>query len=579
MPPAPPRRRPRARRARAAAVAVVAALGGGCADDGVTVVTVSSRPAVRPVEELAVTLSNANATLVERFAVDGRAFPLTFSIETGGRDGVLELHADAFDGAGAAVGIGAATVALGGRTDVDLMLEPTDFVVNTVFVGDQALAFRPDAGGRQLAVGADGVITTGWTDSCSVVGRCDVFGRRFDATGQAVTSALAAGTAQFNFNRTNNIIGYEPSLATNAAGATLAVWSDGGELMAVTIDAAGAATAITETIVASGTAPTTPAVAALPGGRFVVAWTELAMAGQYQVRAIWLDDRAQPVLNPVTGSVAPYTASTVNLGDPAPPAVVALGDGAAHGIAWRNGSILRGRFYTSAGMPRAAADVSIGTFGADLIGEVQLAPAGPDVAVLFSRRTSGGDADDGQLVLRRITPAGARTGVDAIVARGVTTIRPMALAGRADGALAVAWEACAEDGDGAGCAIRTQLFRPNLAAVGAPALTNTTTAGNQIEPSLAALPGGELFVMWSDGSAAAPDTDGFSIRARVLYPAYDDVRGLGARCTSSAACGDGNVCMPGSDATPRCYRACAGDRSCLYGGSCTTIGDESGCLF
>jgi hypothetical protein len=72
------------------------------------------------------------------------------------------------------------------RVDADLLLEPNDFVVNTTYVGSQDLAFRLDGGGRQLAVGADGVFTIGWSDTCQMVGRCDVFGRRFDATGSAV---------------------------------------------------------------------------------------------------------------------------------------------------------------------------------------------------------------------------------------------------------------------------------------------------------------------------------------------------------------------------------------------------------
>jgi hypothetical protein len=149
----------RALRYAALAGTVVLGATAACGGDGVTVVTVRTRPAVRGVEELAVTMANANATLTESFAVDGRTFPLTFSIETGGRDGVMELRGDGLDRDGKAVGSGLATVDLGGRSDIDLMIEPNDFTVNTSFVGDQALAFRLDAGGRQLAVGPDGVFT------------------------------------------------------------------------------------------------------------------------------------------------------------------------------------------------------------------------------------------------------------------------------------------------------------------------------------------------------------------------------------------------------------------------------------
>ncbi len=574
------RRRAGSRRARLVTVVTVAWLAtGACGGDGITVVTVRTRPAVRAVEQVEVTLANANATLTETFEVDARTFPLTFSIETGGRDGQLEIHGSALDGDGVLIGTGDTAVEVGGRTDVELMIDPTDFTVNTSFVGDQALAFRDDAGGRQLAISPAGVFTVGWSDSCQVVGRCDVFGRRFDTRGAPVATSLAAGVAQFNFNRTNGLIGFEPSLATNADGATLAAWSDGGDLLAVVIDADGVATAVTETTVASGTAPSTPAATALPNGRFIVAWTENGtMAGQLVVKAVWLDERGQPVANPVTSTAAAYTVSTTIITDKAPPALVALGDQSASAIVWRNGSVLRARFYTPGGLPRSALDLSIGMFGVDELGEPQIAAVAPDLAVLFGRRTSGGDADAGQLILRRVTTSGQRTGVDAIVAREVD-LRPMALAARPDGAIAAVWQACLGDSDGSACGVRFQLFRPTLAAVGAPTFANSTTANTQIEPSLVALPDGSFVAAWSDGSQAAPDTDGFGIRARIMYPAYDDTDGLGARCTRSSECGEANVCMAGSDSAARCYRACALDRTCAFGGSCTTMGDESGCLF
>jgi hypothetical protein len=566
---------------RYAALAITSSIGAAaaCGGDGVTVVTVRARPAVHGAEELEITLANANATQTESFSIIGRSFPLTFSIETGGRDGELRIHGDALDRDDRPIGSGETTLDIDGRTDVEMMLEPNDFTVNTSFVGDQALAFRLEAGGRQIAVGADDVFTIGWSDSCEVVGRCDVFGRRFDGTATPVTASLAAGTNQFNFNRTNGLVGYEPSIATNEDGATIAAWSDGGTLFAVVVDAAGAATAFTETSIATTNAPSTPAVAALTGGRFIVAWAEDApTAGQFLIKAVWLDDAGQPITNPVTGNANPYTVSTTIITTKSPPALVATGDQAEHALVWKNGSSLRGRFFAANGMARDA-DRLIGNFGADEHGEPQLASLAPEFALLFVRRTVGGDADMGQLILRRVTNTGARSGVDAILTREID-VRPMGLATRrADGAIAAVWEACQSDTDGSACGVRFQVFRPTLAAVGEPIFANTTLENTQIEPSVAALASGAFVAAWSDGSQVAPDTDGFGIRARVIYPPYDEAQGLGARCTSTAACGEGNVCMAGSDAMPRCYRACNADRSCTFGGSCTDMGDESACLF
>jgi hypothetical protein len=320
-------------------------------------------------------------------------------------------------------------------------------------------------------------------------------------------------------------------------------------------------------------------VATLPGGTFIVAWTENSMtAGQFVVKAMWLGETGQPVINPVSMSAAAYVASTTVISEKSPPALAALGVQGEHAIVWKNGSSLRGRFYNPAGVPRTTNDVSLGNFQTDEIGEPQAAALAPDIVVLFGRRTLGGDADEGQLILRRVTNTGARTGVDAILARQLDP-RPMGLATRADGAIAAAWEACMADTDGAACGIRFQIFRPTLAAVGEAIFANTTIENTQIEPSVAALTDGAFVAAWSDGSAVAPDTDGFSIRARILYPPYDDATGLGGRCTSTAACGEGNVCMAGSDGMPRCYRACSPEMPCTLGGSCTTMGDESACLF
>jgi hypothetical protein len=269
--------------------------------------------------------------------------------------------------------------------------------------------------------------------------------------------------------------------------------------------------------------------------------------------------------------------STTIITTKSPPALVATGDQLEHALVWKNGSSLRGRFFTAVGMPRDA-DRLIGQFGADEIGEPQLASQAPEFALLFTRRTVGGDADTGQLVLRRVTNTGARSGVDAILTREIDP-RPMGLATRADGAIAAVWEACMSDNDGSACGVRFQIFRPTLAAVGEPIFANTTFENTQIEPSVAALASGAFVAAWSDGSQIAPDTDGFGIRARVIYPPYDDATGLGGRCASTPACGEGNVCMAGSDGMPRCYRACNADRSCTFGGSCTDMGAESACLF
>lgn len=492
------------------AVAALAA----CGDGPYVVVTVSARPAAGDVRALEVELANASATQGERFVVDSRTFPLTFSVDTGGRTGELAITVDGEDGDGTLVARGAGTATLDGASDgaTAVLLEPTDFLVNTSFAGDQALAFRPDAGGRQIAVSPTGVATIGWSDSCQMIGRCDVFGRRFAADGKPVATTLAAGPGEFRFNR-SDVTGFEPSLATNGAGRTVAVWSTGGELLAVVVDAAGDALTATETTVATGTLPSTPAVIAVPDGRFVVAWTERApTAGQYLVRARYLSADGVPTLNPITLADTAYTVSTTTLTEANPPAMAWLGDGLAMVLVWRSGTSVRGRFYTAGGPARAADTLLASRPIGDVVGEPQVVGVGGDAVILLPH----GAGDATELVLRRLAPAGTLVGAEAVVATG-NELTPAALAART-GELAVAWTTCEPAGDGDSCAILHRRLDESLTPRGAATLVNTTTAGSQQEPSLAYLPDGAVLAAWSDASATAPDQDGFGVRARIVYP-------------------------------------------------------------
>lgn len=490
-----------------------------CADEPVTVVHLEARRAVGEVAQLEVSLDNDNATQRETFAVNGRDFPLSFSIQTPGRTGTLAIRVEARNGGGEVRAASDAAIELDpeARVDVTMMLEPTDFVVNTVYVGGQDLAFRVDGGGRQLSAGADGRFTIGWSDTCEVVGRCDVFGRRFDDTGTALSTQLAAGTTQFNLNRTDGQIGYEPSLATDRSGNTLAAWSTDGDLYAVVVDAAGAAATGIETTVAAASTPGTPAVLALPDGRFVVAWNDASpIMGQRVIKARYLSSTGTPINNPVTGTADAFQVSTTALTDDLAPAVVAFDNGAAFAVAWVAGSTIRGRFYGTTGLP-GGLDLVLATHAAaDQLEAPQLGTLGGDALILYRRGTNGGDADNGQLILRRMSAQGIHVGADAIVTDDVE-LGPGGLATQGND-VAVVWSSCTTRSDGAGCGIWLRHYDVNLAPSGPAMLVNTTLAGDQEDPSVAWLPGKATAVAWTDGSMAAPDMDGGAVRARIVYP-------------------------------------------------------------
>jgi hypothetical protein len=203
-------------------------------------------------------------------------------------------------------------------------------------------------------------------------------------------------------------------------------------------------------------------------------------------------------------------------GDEAP-AMVSLGTGSALAIAWRNGTVIRGRFYGTTGTPIGGADVVLATYpAAEDLQPPQLGTIGGDALLLYRRGTVGGDADNGQLLLRRVTAQGVHIGNDAIVTDDVE-LGPAGLA-TDGGDVAVVWAGCVTHTDGAGCGIWFRQYGSDLAPRTDALPVNTTTVGDQEDPSVAWLPGGAVAAAWSDLSMADPDRDGGAVRARILYP-------------------------------------------------------------
>jgi hypothetical protein len=154
-----------------------------------------------------------------------------------------------------------------------------------------------------------------------------------------------------------------------------------------------------------------------------------------------------------------------------------------------------------------------------------------------------------------------------------------------NGLVGATWHNCDAAGDGAGCGIRFQLLRPTGLPIGPVATANTTTAGDQTDPSIAPLGGDSFALVWTDASGQAPDASGSAVRGRVIYPALDPTDGrLGARCgqNDTAPCADGLACVAGSDGAPYCHESCDPEGpapQCPLGGICSTSGGSSACLF
>ena len=85
-----------------------------------------------------------------------------------------------------------------------------------------------------------------------------------------------------------------------------------------------------------------------------------------------------------------------------------------------------------------------------------------------------------------------------------------------DGRLLVVWrDLTGGFGDLSGSAIVAKILNPDGSTSVSPFLVNTTTAGDQNYPSVAALPGGGFLVAWEDGTAPS-GTTGNPVRFQIF---------------------------------------------------------------
>src|SRR4051812_24062716 len=207
---------------RAATVIVllgVSVFGAACDDDTYLIVTVDKRTAVHNAAKLKVTLSNAGSMRTDDLEIGDQMFPVTFSLTAPGRSGELGISIDALDTNDALVGRGVGQASLDDTT-ATVTLDSADFVVNTDYANNQFLSNDFEAVGLQLATITDGTWMAVYRDECTT---CDIYGRRFDATGLPVTSQLAAGTNAFKVTTTLTTSGAIPAISASGA-TTLVFW-------------------------------------------------------------------------------------------------------------------------------------------------------------------------------------------------------------------------------------------------------------------------------------------------------------------------------------------------------------------
>ena len=467
--------------------------------DTVLVVEVDVRTDLGELVELEVTARNDGDAVSETFDLTGQAFPLTFTITAGGRDGEIELELVARDPAGVTRGAATARGALDGGSSrrLAVRLDPADLVVNTITEGAQRTVFRPGRYGKQVAATGDGGFAVAFVNDCQNPALCDVFVRRFDGDGKPVDVGGSSDELSVNSGSYPEVS--VPAIAGRGGGAIAASWEISTAIVFAEIGGDGAViTADTNASDPAALDPIDPAIASLPGGELALVWTQEQIdaanpAGVWQLLA-----GGAPILLRQEAIAAT-------------PALTAAGSSVA--TCWSEGPAL---MMAVAPPGEAGAPIAARTFpdGARVLSPNIVATG--DRLVIGYGVTGSGEAglDPAGLFVSSFDAAGAPGPEITIGAAGLTDTVALAVDG--DGRIAAVWQGCDELGDGDGCGIFLSLLGADLAPLTeAPLRVNTTVAGDQLAPSVAAIAGG-FAVAWTDLSGAPPDSSS-AVRARPIY--------------------------------------------------------------
>ena len=567
---------------RAASLLAIAAM--TACGDSYMVVTVQARPAVVGAATLTVVEQNGGSMRTDTFDLGTRTFPVTFSIDAHGRSGPIDIAITATGSDGLLVGLGS------GAPDADagaatIMLDPADFVVNTDYDGDQYVTTDYETKGYQLAATDGGPWTVAFREDCTT---CEIYGRMFDQTGQPITTQVAASTSQFTLTTAATDPDGETFPAVAAAGAsTVAVWdytSGSGGIACRSISAAGALDTNQVTISTDATADAVT-VAPLSNGEFAVGWQTTSPAA---IRTAIIKADCTTVSAPATASTVVGTTEGPHRVSIANNASNAAGDSVLY--AWVTDTDVHVRAGTTSGTFTGADTVLYPSPTTFQISIARVSPMGDGFAVAV-RSITPDEMSAGMIQLIRTNAAGQIIGTPTLISNVTGADFSVGSQGftnatrGSDGATLIAWQQCS-DGSAAACTgaagqdIYGRLVRPTGAPVGDAFMIPSTTENDQGSPAGAALDGA-FAVAWNDSSSTAPDTSGTAVRARVIYPAFDDATlVLSAACKTSADCNSGLACAMHSDGQTRCSLVCT-PPTCAAGGTCSASLDAnvSACVY
>jgi len=322
---------------------------------------------------------------------------------------------------------------------------------------------------------------------------------------QRYTSAGAKSGGETQVNTTKTGDQTMPAVAGLKSGGFIVVWQSGNEdksglgVYGQIFTAAGAKSGVEfkANTTTSGD-QSLPSVASLASGGFVVAWTSNGQDGS----GLGVYAQVYDATGKASGSE--FKVNTVTAGDQSNPSVAGL-TGGGFVIAWQgpdaNGLGVYMQRYAATGRTAGTAMlVNKTTVNDQSLPSIAPLDNGGYVVAWQSALQDGSGLG---IYTQHFTAAGSKTGNEVLV--NTTTANDQsapAASGFSDGGYVVLWQSKNQDGSGLG--VYAQAFNDAGAKVNAEFLVNTTTAGDQSQPAVAAFASGNFVAAWTsanDGSS------------------------------------------------------------------------------
>ncbi len=366
--------------------------------------------------------------------------------------------------------------------------------VNTTTTGDQ---FDP-----AVVELKDGYVIV-WRDGTATDASWNVYAQRYDDDGNPVGSETAIATGAVR----------APVVTATSTGGYSVAWDDGGghllvQQVAMNGTLSGSPASIAIQSFHAGGYDGDPFAGTPDGGVVVVSIQTIDVGnGQHGDEIVAQFYDASGTAAGAAQEISESSWEVANLSDPA---VAILKDG-HYAVAYRmydsNGSpeySLHEKLLDSSGHVLAFADYVGGNTSQK--GEPTLT-ALDDGGYVINWTLSSGSAIEAQ----RYDAAGNRLGAQTHIETPNNVSSDPSFAATADGGFIAVWQMTLRDGSGSG--IYAQRFDAAGIKVGPETLVNTTTAGDQLHPSVSVLDDGHVVISWQ---SASQDGSGFGVYQAVL---------------------------------------------------------------